>query len=46
MLPSLAQNAALLPNEAFFTAVSALTVTGLSVIVPGFRLVFLGNWFY
>jgi len=43
MLPIVGAERALLPNEAFFTAVSALTVTGLSVIVPASDLSFWGQ---
>lgn len=34
MMPFAGKDRPLLPNEALFTAVSALTVTGLSIIVP------------
>jgi len=45
MLPVMGAERPLNPNEAFFTAVSALTVTGLSIIVPSTDLSFLGQLF-
>jgi trk system potassium uptake protein TrkH len=43
MLPVMGVERPLHPNEAFFTAVSALTVTGLSIITPSTDLSFLGQ---
>jgi len=43
MLPIMGAERPLRLNEAFFTAVSALTVTGLSIIVPSTDLSFLGQ---
>jgi trk system potassium uptake protein len=43
MLPWVGAQRPLLLNEAFFTAVSALTVTGLSIINPGSDLSLLGQ---
>jgi len=42
-LPGIGAQRSLTLNEAFFTAVSALTVTGLSIITPGSDLSFLGQ---
>lgn len=45
MLPKAgAEGTPLTPLEAAFTAVSAVSVTGLSVIEPGVRLSILGQW--
>ncbi len=41
--PGVGVRGALLPNEAFFTATSALTVTGLTVITPGSDLTLFGQ---
>jgi trk system potassium uptake protein len=43
MLPIMGAERPLHPNEAFFTAVSALTVTGLSIITPSTDLSFPGQ---
>lgn len=43
MLPGVGYNRPLHLNEAFFTATSALTVTGLSIITPGSDLTLLGQ---
>jgi len=43
MLPFVGEERPLHPNEALFTAVSALTVTGLSVITPGEDLSLFGQ---
>ncbi|MEJ5224200.1 MAG: potassium transporter TrkG [Anaerolineales bacterium] len=43
MLPGVGALRPLAVNEAFFTAVSALTVTGLSIITPGSDLTLLGQ---
>lgn len=45
MLPFAGADRPLMLNEAFFTAVSALTVTGLSIITPGTDLSFIGQVF-
>ena len=43
MLPFTGKERPLRPNEALFTAVSALTVTGLSIITPGEDLSLFGQ---
>jgi trk system potassium uptake protein len=43
MLPFAGAERPLLPNEALFTAVSALTVTGLTIITPGSDLSLFGQ---
>jgi trk system potassium uptake protein len=43
MLPAVGAERSLRPNEALFTAVSALTVTGLSIITPSTDLSLLGQ---
>ena len=42
-LPGVGVNGPLAPNEAFFTATSALTVTGLTVVTPGSDLTLFGQ---
>ena len=42
-LPGVGVNGSLAPNEAFFTATSALTVTGLTIITPGSDLTLFGQ---
>lgn len=42
-LPGVGVNGQLAPNEAFFTATSALTVTGLTIITPGSDLTLFGQ---
>ncbi len=44
MLPSVGAERPLRPNEALFTAVSALTVTGLSIITPATDLSLIGQF--
>jgi trk system potassium uptake protein TrkH len=43
LLPGIGRQTALTPGEALFTATSALTVTGLSVITPGTDLTLFGQ---
>ncbi len=43
MLPGMAVERPLTPTEAIFTATSALTVTGLSIITPGSDLTLMGK---
>jgi len=42
-LPGVGVQGTLSPNEAFFTATSALTVTGLTIITPGSDLTLIGQ---
>lgn len=44
MLPAMGAERPLRPNEAMFTAVSALTVTGLSIITPATDLSLIGQF--
>lgn len=44
MLPAMGAERPLRPNEAMFTAVSALTVTGLSIITPATDLSLMGQF--
>lgn len=43
MLPGMSVERPLTPTEAIFTATSALTVTGLSIITPATQLTFMGK---